>query len=136
MTTSESRTPRTKIATTALLIAVAIGAPYARVNASRSPMTSLVPSAAATPTTDETSPPDTSPADTSPARTTQESVPPASPDPTGDDTSDRAAVAVAVVGFIALLGIAVWWMLRRTDPDDQPYPRPGNSPDSPGDRVP
>lgn len=74
------------------------------------------------------------------------------PDPTGTDPSDTTAppnteapddtlvpadetvqeedealnvAPVAIVGFLVLLAIASWWMLRRDDADDQPSPPPG-----------
>jgi hypothetical protein len=43
----------------------------------------------------------------------------------GDPDSDinTTTATIAVVGFILLVAIASWWMVRRTDPDARPMPR-------------
>lgn len=49
-----------------------------------------------------------------------------------DTDIDGTVAFVAVVGFLILLAIASWWMVRRSDPDAQPMPpRPaGGGPES------
>lgn len=49
---------------------------------------------------------------------------------TPDDDIDTTVAVVAVVGFVILLGVASWWMVRRSDPDAQPMPPRGGSPPS------
>jgi hypothetical protein len=39
-----------------------------------------------------------------------------------DSDIDTTTAAIAVVGFIALIGLASWWMVRRSDPDAAPMP--------------
>jgi hypothetical protein len=39
-----------------------------------------------------------------------------------DSDIDTTTAAIAVVGFVALLGLASWWMVRRSDPDAAPMP--------------
>jgi len=41
-----------------------------------------------------------------------------------DSDIDTTTATIAVVGFIALLVLASWWMVRRTDPDSAPMPPP------------
>jgi hypothetical protein len=50
-----------------------------------------------------------------------------------DDDSDGTVALIAVLGFVLLLVIASWWMVRRGDPDAQarpPAPDPDASPGS------
>jgi hypothetical protein len=78
----------------------------------------------------EESSPDDSPPSTSPPEDGPDSTdPPADDDPAGgddpgatgpeNDDVDPALVALALAGFVVLLGIAAWWMLRRADADDE-----------------
>jgi hypothetical protein len=39
-----------------------------------------------------------------------------------DSEIDTTTAAIAVVGFITLVGLASWWMVRRSDPDAAPMP--------------
>jgi hypothetical protein len=39
-----------------------------------------------------------------------------------DSDIDTTTAAIAVVGFVALLVLASWWMVRRSDPDAAPMP--------------
>jgi hypothetical protein len=50
----------------------------------------------------------------------------------GDPDSDinTTTAAIAVVGFLALLVLASWWMVRRSDPDAAPMP-----PEPPSDLI-
>ena len=41
-----------------------------------------------------------------------------------DSDIDTTTAAIAVVGFVALLALASWWMVRRSDPDAAPMPPP------------
>lgn len=41
-------------------------------------------------------------------------------DPGGE--LEPAQVAIAIVGFLLLVGVAAWWMVRRDDPDTGPMP--------------
>ena len=39
-----------------------------------------------------------------------------------DSDIDTTTAAIAVVGFVALLALASWWMVRRSDADAAPMP--------------
>ncbi len=79
---------------------------------------------------DTDAPPDTSPPDTSPGD---------ADDPereTVEEEDEGVDVApIAVVGFIILVAIASWWMVRRDDADDQPSPPPSGEPQWRPDQV-
>ncbi len=92
------------------------------------------------------------PTDTSPDPTTPDSSGPASTEPDGsapetsvrdalvaagdpDDDIDATTAAIAVVGFVALLTVASWWMVRRSDPDAEPMPRQHGEPGPPSDLI-
>ena len=47
-----------------------------------------------------------------------------------DSDIDTTTATIAVVGFVALLAMASWWMVRRSDPDAAPMP-----PQPPSDLV-
>lgn len=94
------------------------------------PAPTIAPSTASTP--EPTLEPDT-PDTTEPESTTATTEPDEStPDTTIDDALvgagdpdsniDTTTAAIAVVGFVALLGLASWWMVRRSDPDAAPMP--------------
>lgn len=80
---------------------------------------------ATTPPSDETTPDGSEPVTTPPDQQPDTSEPTEgenSPDdqtpttaPTDDDV-DPVGVGLAAAGFILLVGIAAWWMLRRDDP--------------------
>ena len=87
-------------------------------------------SVAATPDTTE---PATS--DAPPVGSTVESTPGSSVASPGDSTTAPAGdsghandddnstlVALGIVGFVVLLAVAAWWMVRRDDPDRRPLP--------------
>jgi hypothetical protein len=40
-----------------------------------------------------------------------------------DSDVDSTTATIAVVGFVLLVALAGWWMVRRTDPDAEPMPR-------------
>jgi hypothetical protein len=79
---------------------------------------------------EETPPDDTAPATTPPATNPPDEAPDSS-EPVDDssaveggsdgsepaDELDPVLVALAVAGFVVLVGVAAWWMLRRDDPD-------------------
>jgi len=76
------------------------------------------------PDTPETTEPETTTATTEPddstADTATDDVLVGAGDPDSDINTTTAAIAV--VGFVALLGLASWWMVRRSDPDAAPMP--------------
>ncbi len=45
------------------------------------------------------------------------------------------AAPVLIVGFVALLAIASWWMVRRDDEDDRPSPPPVGEPEWRADQI-
>lgn len=47
-----------------------------------------------------------------------------------DDDIDTTVAVLAVVGFAILLGVASWWMVRRSNPDAQPMPPTAGPPPS------
>ncbi len=83
-------------------------------------------------------PSDTTPATTEPAP--PETTVPAPEESTPDDTLvgagepdgeiDTTVAVIAIIGFVILLGVASWWMVRRSDPDAQPMPPRGGPPPS------
>ena len=90
------------------------------------------PVAASGPATVE--PPDTPPATAEPTPPDTTTAPPdetlvGAGDPDGE--IDGSVAAIAVVGFLVLLAVASWWMVRRFDPDREPMP-----PRPPGDLPP
>ena len=82
---------------------------------------------ATTPPSDDTTPDGSAPVTTPPDEQPDNSEPTDSehsPDeqtpttaPTDDAAADPVVVGLAAAGFILLVGIAAWWMLRRDDPD-------------------
>jgi hypothetical protein len=81
-------------------------------------------------TTPDSEPPDSEPPDTTPDAepTTPDDTLVGSGDPDGDVDTTRAVIAV--VGFLALLAVASWWMVRRPDPDGRPMPPTDSAPPS------
>ena len=75
-----------------------------------------IPEPTAPESTPATSEPDTS---TPTSQGNDELVGAGSPDSDVDSTT----AAIAVVGFVLLVALAGWWMVRRTDPDAEPMPR-------------
>jgi len=80
---------------------------------------------------------------TEPTDPPAETDPPASSEPvegttdpgTGSDESDDAdgtVALIAVIGFVLVLVLASWWMVRRGDPDAQARPSPPDTGDAPG----
>jgi hypothetical protein len=78
--------------------------------------------------TPATSEPDTS---TSDAPANDELVGAGSPDSDVDSTT----AAIAVVGFVLLVALAAWWMVRRSNPDAEPMPREHPEPGPPSDLI-
>jgi hypothetical protein len=89
-----------------------------------SPGTAPEPTASE-PSTPEPTAPDSTPATSEPDTPTSQSqendelVGAGNPDSDVDSTT----AAIAVVGFVLLVALAAWWMVRRTDPDAEPMPR-------------
>jgi hypothetical protein len=81
------------------------------------------------PGTTEPAPPETTVPDDS---TPEESIPDDTLVGAGnpDDDVNATVAAIAVVGFVILLGVASWWMVRRSNPDAQPMPPQGGPPSS------
>lgn len=78
----------------------------------------------------DTEPEGTAPEDTEPDETTPEGSTSDEDDPDDglvgagdiDDDIDPLYTAIALIGFVALLAVASWWMVRRDDPDAAPMP--------------
>ena len=86
------------------------------------------------------------PSTVAPSETTPETTVPAAPETTEpedstpgdtlvgagdpDDDVDTTVAVIAVVGFAILLGVASWWMVRRSNPDAQPMPPKAGPPPS------
>jgi len=79
------------------------------------PSDSMVPGS-----TQPESPETTEPEDTTPEDSTPDDTLVGAGDPDGD--IDTTVAVVAVIGFLLLLAVASWWMVRRSDPDGQPMP--------------
>lgn len=115
------------VTTAATLWAVPYGAAVA------SAWSGVPPSMIATtpdPTLEPGAPASTPPESTTATTEPDDSTPDTSLDDTlvgaGDPDSDidSTTAAIAVLGFIALVGLASWWMVRRADPDAAPMPPP------------
>ncbi len=82
-----------------------------------------------TPATTEPAPPETTvPEDSTPDESTPDDTLVGAGNP--DDDIDTTVAVIAIVGFVILLGVASWWMVRRSNPDAQPMPPPDGSPPS------
>lgn len=88
------------------------------------------PADAAPPTEPETSEPPTTEPETSEPATTEPATEPAESGDDGDDIETTAAV-LGILGFIALVGVAAWWMVRLGNDDDAPHPRQPSLDDDP-----
>ncbi len=89
-----------------------------------------VPEASAVP---ETSAPDSSPESTMPATSSPADTLIAAGEP--DDSIDTTTATIAVVGFVLLVALASWWMVRRNDPDSEPMPRTPSQSPPPSDLI-
>ena len=78
---------------------------------------------AAPPTEPETSEPPTTEPETSEPPTTEPATEPAESVDDDDDGVETAAAVLGILGFIALVGVAAWWMVRLGNDDDAPHPR-------------
>lgn len=104
--------------TVAMFLVLAVAAPGTAHAGHRS-----APADAAPPTEPETSEPPTTEPETSEPSTTEPATDPAEGvDDDGDDIETTAAV-LGILGFIALVGVAAWWMVRLGNDDDAPHPR-------------
>ena len=91
-----------------------------------------------TPATDppvDTSPADTSPADTSPADTSPADTEVLDGETVQEEDEGLDVAPIALVGFVILIAVAGWWMVRRDDADDQPSPPPAGEPQWRPDQV-
>jgi hypothetical protein len=94
----------------------------------------MPPATTPEPTTPEPTTPDSTP-DSIPSTSEKDGPTSTTPDDealvgAGDPDSevDSTAALIAVVGFVLLVALAGWWMVRRSDPDAEPMPR--NDPDA------
>jgi len=89
------------------------------------------------PSTPEPTTPDSTPTTSEPDTSTSESqgndelVGAGSP----DSDVDSATAAIAIVGFVLLIALAGWWMVRRSNPDAEPMPRGRPEPRPPSDLL-
>jgi hypothetical protein len=73
-------------------------------------------------------PTEPTPVDTTTPESTDVAADTVAPDTTivgadeADDEINATVTTIAVIGFILLLAVASWWMVRRRDPDAQPMP--------------
>ena len=79
-----------------------------------------------------TTPDTTEPDDSVPSTSTEETLI-AAGDP--DDDVDTTTAALAIIGFILLVAVAGWWMVRRTDPDAEPMPPRDGQTGPPSDLI-
>ena len=84
------------------------------------------------PSAPDTTPDTTEPDDSVPSTSTEETLI-AAGDP--DDDVDTTTAALAIIGFILLVAVAGWWMVRRTDPDGEPMPRRDGQTGPPSDLI-
>lgn len=94
----------------------------------------------ATPTvavTGEPSPGSSVPDDSAPDRTTPDTTEPGGLIGAGEPDShiDPLYTALAVLGFVGLVGVASWWMVRRDDPDAGPMPPRGDTDPPAGELI-
>jgi hypothetical protein len=73
-----------------------------------------------------TEPGTTEPPPTEPETTEPDTTEPATtnPDAAADDDGETGALILAAIAFVALVGVAAVWMIRRPDGDDAPHPHP------------
>ncbi len=123
------REPTRRIAGVVVGVLLALGPGFAA--AAATPPDSLSAPNAVPPAS--TTPPSESPASSEPESAEPDETLIGAGDPDGE--VDGTVALVAVVGFLALLAVASWWMVRRSDPDAQPMPagRTGGPP--PGDLI-
>jgi hypothetical protein len=72
------------------------------------------------PTEPETSEPET----TEPGTSEPETTGPDTSEPDAATDGDTDAVILAAIAFVALIGVAAVWMMRRPNGDDAPHPPP------------
>ena len=84
------------------------------------------------PSATDTTPDTTEPDDSVPSTSTKETLI-AAGDP--DDDVDTTTTAIAIVGFILLVAVASWWMVRRNNPDAEPMPRRDGQTGPPSDLI-
>ena len=108
-----------------LLGAISVSLPATAARAATVEPTATAPEATVPDTTEPTEPPseETSPGDTLVG----------AGDP--DTDIDGTVALIAVVGFVILLAVASWWMVRRSDPDAEPMPPRPTSGAPPSDLI-
>lgn len=80
------------------------------------------------PAPSESAPPDTMAPDSTPDSTAPAPTLVVADEP-GDEI-DTTLTAITVTGFVLLLAVASWWMVRRKDPDAQSMPPVSSAPPS------
>lgn len=111
-----------------LLGAVSVSLPAAAVRAATVEPTETAPEATVPDTTEPTEPTEPPSEATSPEDTLVGAGDP-------DTDIDGTVALIAVVGFVILLAVASWWMVRRSDPDAQPMPPRPTSGAPPSDLI-
>lgn len=105
-----------------MAVIIAAGVPVASIEAGRASL-AAAPSDTTAETADTTAPPDTTvPSSVATSVPTTETV----ADEDDSSSINAIGVVIGIIGIVALLGVAAWWMVRRDDPDDAPHP-PGPS---------
>lgn len=133
----DRRRPRAGLATAVAAVA-AVAALAVLAGGAGEPVTAAATSwgqvADTTPTRESGGTEPTTPVDTTAPDTEPDATATSTPDDTlvgagtPDDDVDPLNATLAIIGFVALVGLASWWMVRRDDPDAAPMP-PGRPPD-------
>jgi hypothetical protein len=106
-------------AVAALTVVVALAPSFGALAAGAAPPDTAASVAVSDSSTDETTPdpgtPESTPPETAAPETTTDQTTP-TPSVVGGDTDDSTTLTwIAIIAAVALLGLAVWWMLRRGD---------------------
>jgi hypothetical protein len=125
---------RSLVLTALVLIGgLAVGAAGATASTVDDPSGSTEPLVTTAPTSPEPSTPDSSPGDSTSETSSPINTLIAAGTP--DSNIDTTTTTIAVVGFILLVALASWWMVRRNDPDSKPMPRAGGQSTPPSDLI-
>lgn len=136
---TRARQPKVRVPLQVVFVAVSIviGVSGGRAAATSASLTAFTPNALVAHQSVETTPEEP----TTPDTTTPETPPETEPtDPTtepgaSDDPVDPLSVALGILGFVVLLAVAGWWMIKRVDPDSQPHPPPDDDSATPGSHL-